>query len=220
MKQMQDAWLLDVLRRLARGIVAVVGPNCEVAVHDFSDFEHSTVVVAGNVTGRKPGAPIPDLSFLSEEITAQTPDQLNYRTKINNRNLQSSTIWIRDDRGKSIGAVCINVDYSEAVHAREIIDKLLAPTLESGGLEVSDTFARDMDELIEQSVAGFLRQEEVASLDSMNQAEKLRLIQILEERGLFKIRGAVPRVAQLLNVSRASIYNYRSNVTSNSTVDG
>ena len=44
----------------------------------------------------------------------------------------------------------------------------------------------------------------------MGYKDKLRLIQALEERGLFDIRGAVNRVADLLDVSRATIYNYRS----------
>ena len=59
---------LDLLERLAEGIVAVVGTHCEVVVHDLSDPEHSVVVVAGDVTHRKPGAPVPDLSFISGEL--------------------------------------------------------------------------------------------------------------------------------------------------------
>ncbi|NJL27059.1 MAG: hypothetical protein HC897_03830 [Thermoanaerobaculia bacterium] len=51
-----DPWLVDILRRLAEGIVAVIGPFCEVVVHDFGDLEHSVVVIAGDVTGRRPGA--------------------------------------------------------------------------------------------------------------------------------------------------------------------
>ena len=83
--------LLDLLSRLAHGIVAVVGPNCEVVVHDFNDLEHSAVIVEGNVTGRKPGAPIPDLSFISEEIQDDAEDQINYRSTKGSHSLQSST---------------------------------------------------------------------------------------------------------------------------------
>ena len=74
--------LLDILKRLAEGIVAIVGPTCEVVVHDFADLEHSVVVVAGNVTGRSTGAPVPDLFFTSEELNRETPDQINYRTRL------------------------------------------------------------------------------------------------------------------------------------------
>ena len=33
-------WVLDLLGRIARGIVAVVGSSCEVVIHDFSDLAH------------------------------------------------------------------------------------------------------------------------------------------------------------------------------------
>ncbi len=207
-----DPWLLDILKRLAEGIVAVVGPQCEVVVHDFSDPEHSVVAIAGNVTGRKPGAPVPDLSFTSGELDCNTPDQLNYHAQIGSRNLQSSTIWLRDPQGTPIGAVCINVDYSEFRQARELIDKFMAPVWDSSEFVVSDTFAKDIDDLIELSVANFLHQENIPDVETMSHEEKLNLIQIVEERGLFQIRGAANRLADLLNVSRASIYNYRSSL--------
>lgn len=207
-----DPWLLDLLKRLAEGIVAVAGPHCEVVVHDFSDIEHSVVAIAGNVTGRKLGAPVPDLSFTSEELDGDVPDQVNYHSRLGHRNLQSSTIWIRDPDNTPIGAVCINVDYSELLQVRDLLDKLTAPLCASSDLVVSDTFARDIDELIDLSVANFLHQENIPSVETMHQEDKLRLIQAAEERGLFQIRGAVNRLADLLNVSRASIYNYRSSL--------
>ncbi len=205
-----DPSILETLKRVAAGVVAVVGPHCEVVVHDFGDLEHSVVAIAGSVTGRKPGAPVPDLSFTTGELGCDTPDQLNYHSKIGPRNLQSSTIFIRDGENQPLGAVCINVDYSEHLQVRDLLEKLTTPVRESSELVVSDTFARDVDELIELAVANFLHQEEIAGVDTMSHDEKLRLIQRVEERGLFQIRGAVNRLADILNVSRASIYNYRA----------
>ena len=207
-----NPWLLDILKRLAEGIVAVVGPHCEIVIHDFGDLEHSVVAIAGNVTGRKPGAPVPDLSFTSDELDYDIADQMNYHSRLGPRNLQSSTIWIRDPQGAPIGAVCINVDYSELLQVRDLIDKLTTPPRESADLVVSDTFARDIDELIDLSVANFLHEAELPSVEVMRQEDKIRLIHVLEKRGLFQIRGAVNRVADHLNVSRASIYNYRSSL--------
>lgn len=207
-----DPVLVDMLRRLADGIVAVVGPHCEVVIHDFGDLEHSVVAIAGNVTGRKPGAPVPDLAFTSADLNCQTPDQINYCSKLGSRDLRSSTIWIRDADGRPIGAVCINVDYSDLVQVRELIEKMTGPAREAPELVVSDTFARDTDELIDAAVSAFLRQEAIPGLQAMSYEDKLRLIQAVESRGLFRIRGAVSRVADLLNVSRASVYNYRSSL--------
>ena len=212
MSHLDQPWFLDTLERLAEGIVAVVGPHCEVVVHDFCDPEHSVVLIAGDVTDRRVGAPVPDLSFISGELDRDTPDQLNYRARIGSHHLQSSTIWIRDTGGTPIGAVCINVDYSDLIHARDLLDKLATSTRNVSDLVVTDTFAKDVGDLIELSISEFLRQEDIESVEAMGYKDKLRLIQALEERGLFKIRRAVNRVADLLDVSRATIYNYRSNL--------
>jgi predicted transcriptional regulator YheO len=212
-----DPLVLDILKRMAEGIVAVVGPHCEIVVHDFGDLEHSVVAIAGNVTGRKAGAPVPDLSFTRAELGCDTPDQLNYHSKIGLRNLQSSTIFIRNANNYPIGAVCINIDYSDLLQVRDLLDKLTMPVKESADFVVSDTFAKDIDELMELAVANFLHQEGIASVEVMNHEDKLRLIQMVETRGLFQIRGAVNRIADILCVSRASIYNYRSSLKNGET---
>jgi predicted transcriptional regulator YheO len=214
-----DPSILEILKRVAEGVVAVVGPHCEVVVHDFGDLEHSVVAIAGNVTGRKPGAPVPDLSFTTGELDCDTPDPLNYHSKIGPRSLQSSTIFIRDADSRPVGAVCINVDYSEHLQVRDLLEKLTTPVRESAELVVSDTFAKDIDELIELAVANFLHQEAIAGVDTMTHDEKLRLIELVEARGLFQIRGAVNRMADILNVSRASIYNYRATLKNGDNSD-
>jgi len=52
------------LKRLAKAIHAVVGPNCEVVLHDFRAPEHSVIAIEGNLSGRKTGASLPDMHFL------------------------------------------------------------------------------------------------------------------------------------------------------------
>ena len=207
-----DPAILDILKRMAEGVVAVVGPHCEVVVYDFDDLEHAVVAVTGNVTGRKPGAPVPDLLFTSEALHQDIPDKLNYRTRLGSRNLQSSLIWIRNDVDDPVGAIGVNIDYTDLLQARDLIDKVATSTQHVADLVVSDTFAKDLDDLIGISIVEFLRQEDIPDVETMGQEDKLRLIQAVEERGLFKIRGAVNQVADLLNVSRATIYNYRSTV--------
>jgi predicted transcriptional regulator YheO len=210
MTNLEDLGLLDLLKRLAEGIVAVVGQNCEVVVHDFSNLEHSAVIVTGNVSGRGTGAPVPDLEFISSSLKADASDELNYRIKIGSRDLQSSTIWIRDNDGIPVGAVCINLDFFELNQAFNILDRVTAQTRKEPELTVEDTWAKDVDDLIKLSVVAYIRQAGISNIEAMTHRNKLQLIEKVEERGLFKIRGATSRLAEILNVSRASIYNYRS----------
>ncbi len=211
MGHLERLGLLDLLERIAQGIVAVVGPHCEVVIHDFSDLEHSAVVVAGNVSGRSPGAPVSDLEFTSDELDFDTPDKLNHRIQLESRELQSSAIWIRDNDGTPVGAVCVNIDYFELNQAYAILDRYSSSVRRNPNLAVDATLATNLDDLIKNSVSAYLHQEGISSIDAMTHEEKQRLVEVVEDRGLFKIRGAAKGLAELLNISRASIYNYRAN---------
>lgn len=209
MKSELDPLLVDHLRRLAEGIVAVIGPHCEVVIHDFADLEHSAVYIAGGLTGREPGAPVPDLDFITDGLNKETPDQINYKTTIEDKTLQSTTIWLRNSSSQIVGAVCINIDYSGLFQAQEIIDRYVQSAKHLSDLVVEDTFAKNLDHLIESAVKNFLKKENLFDIAEMNLEDKIRLVKALEKNGLFQIRGAVNKLADLLNVSRASIYNYR-----------
>jgi hypothetical protein len=45
-------------------------------------------------------------------------------------------------------------------------------------------------------------------LDEMSRAEKQQLVRYLDERGAFRLRKAVEDVAEILGVSRFTVYNY------------
>ena len=176
--------LFSVLGRIAEGVVAVIGSHCEIVIHDFSDLEHSAVAVFGEVSGRKPGAPVPDLEFITNGLDADTSDQLNYRIKIGSKDLQSSTVWIRDDEGTPIGAVCINIDYDELKQVSKTLERLIAPAKEVPSLVVQDTWAKNVDELLNLSVTAYIRQEGIPKIEDMSQQEKLMLIDGIEKKGL------------------------------------
>ncbi len=41
-----------------------------------------------------------------------------------------------------------------------------------------------------------------------NRAEKQRVVRMLDQRGAFLLRGAVDDIAEIMGVSRITIYNY------------
>jgi len=152
--------------------------------------------------------------MVEDKFAEELQDEINYRSLSSGRDFQSSTVWFRDKEGNVVGAVCINVDYSSVLRANEILEALAAPVRTGAGVVVEDTFAKDLEDLIEVAVTQYLRQEGIPSLEDMNRADKQGLIRTLEARGLFRIRGAVDQLVDLLCVSRATIYNYRSNASS------
>ena len=54
-------FLFDNVKKIAAVLVQTMGRDCEVAVHDLTKLPHSLIHIEGNITKRKPGAPITDL---------------------------------------------------------------------------------------------------------------------------------------------------------------
>jgi predicted transcriptional regulator YheO len=55
--------MLTRLIPIAEGIARTLGESCEVVIHDLRNPESSLVYIAGDVTGRKLGAPLTNLSL-------------------------------------------------------------------------------------------------------------------------------------------------------------
>lgn len=204
--------IFKMLRQMADAITKTMGRNCEVAVHDFADLTKSLVYLAGNVTGRKVGAPITDLVIKAlHRKGKKIKDRYNYKTTTRDgRSIKSSTIFIRDSAGDVIGAFCINIDTTELLNASHVIEEIVK-TVDLNAHDDRETFAATVGEtieaLFEQAVAIVGKQPA-----TMVTAEKIRLVEVLESKGAFQIKGAVDQVAILVGVSKYTIYNYLQKV--------
>lgn len=87
---------------------------------------------------------------------------------------------------------------------------MLTQMLDQGESEpASDSvtvFANDITEVIDSLVA----QEEsrrATPASGLSKAERLEVIEQLSNKGVFSVRGAAPKVATRLSISRAALYN-------------
>jgi len=196
--------IFQLLARLTRSIAAAVGSNCEVVLHDFTNPESSIVAIEnGHITGRKVGDGLDTFGY---EVLRNDPqeDVLNYRTKTRTgRSLRSSSIFLRDHTGKLLGAMCVNMDITGLLEAQQLIDSIVTP--ERSGIQ--ETFEHDVDE-----VFGLLFNEAVRArgkaVPAMDRDDKIAVISHLERKGAFLIRYSMERAAQLLNISKFTVYNY------------
>lgn len=75
-----------------------------------------------------------------------------------------------------------------------------------GGLRAqssTDEFNRGLDRLIQQ-----VEQELGGQLDELARDQKQKAARLLDERGAFRFRGAVEVVADAMDVSKVTVYNY------------
>jgi predicted transcriptional regulator YheO len=206
--------LHPVLRSLvpvAKMLAQTFGPDCEVVLHDLSRPQASRVLIENaQVTGRQVGTPIGDLVVRVLRSPRFHDDMLaNYATKAGDgRTLKSSTAIIRDEHGRAVGALCLNIDigrYAEAAAALQDLLRLEDPEApDDREVEVRDETVWDVvDRIIGQVIDSY-----GPNVETLDRNQKVEIVRFLYEKGVFLIKGGVEHVARKLGVSRFSVYNY------------
>lgn len=205
---------LEQLIPLVDGVALTFNEICEVVLHDLANPSSSLVYIRGNLTGRKIGAPATNLvlSVLKSEGN-QSKDIIGYISKTSDgKILKSSTVFIRDNSGKIIGCFCINIDITHITLLNNVLNSLCKPSFpREGDAQADERFTNDISEMTELII-----QEAVNELgkpvELMDKDEKIKIVKILENKGLFLVKGAVSRVAKALQVSKFTVYNYLEDV--------
>lgn len=205
-----EAYRLEMLKQIASALAAQFGPNCEVVVHDLSaqNTEHPIVHIEnGHVTGRRigdgPSKIVMEYILHGDE---DPKDQLAYLTRTpDGKILKSSTIYIRNSKGKVTAILSINYDISSLLMVNNAISGLITtpePTREEQ--RITTVNVNDLlDDLIEQSVA--LVGKPVAL---MNKDDKVKAIQFLSQHGAFLITKSGDKVAKYFGISKYTLYSY------------
>lgn len=201
---------LNTLRRIAKGIAAQFGSNCEVVLHEISDRSTSNSIIAlenGHVSGRKLGD---GPSGIVLERLAQDnrcpDDHLCYLTRTpDGKLLKSTSVYIPDEEGK-VGAILgINFDISALVMAQQSILGLTstAGTEEKTPARITHNVNELLDDLIEQSDK--LVGKPVAL---MTKEDKVRAIQFLNDHGALLITKSGDKIANHFGISKYTLYSY------------
>jgi predicted transcriptional regulator YheO len=174
-------------------------PNVlEVVVHDFSDLDRAIIhIVNGVVSGRTKGEAVSELNMLT-----------NYTSRsFRGQQVKSSSLAIRDDEGRLIGAFCLHFDMSQFEQFQKFLDFFINSKVHSlvGINDFGEKLA--VDEEIKHEIDGWLLQRGRFATQ-LTYKEKQLLVGHLYKKGHFNKKGAVPMVANALQLTRQSIYNY------------
>jgi predicted transcriptional regulator YheO len=204
MSPKEDKRIFDLLSRLTRTLGELLGQSTEVVLHDLRKADHSIVAIANpQLTGRKIGDTLEDLGvhlFQSHNFE----DMANYETRTKTgRVLRSCSVFVRDDDGTAIGALCVNQDVSALLKLRDWLDQALEPAKPVEDTRVDNNVEDVLSQLIEDAIRSTGRLPNEFSRD-----DKIAVISYLDARGAFLIRYSMEKVASLLGISKFSIYNY------------
>ena len=213
---------------LVKFLGQALGPHYEVVLHDLTVPEQSIIAIEnGQISNRSIGGPVTDfvLKLLKKEQQEHVPFVTNYRGKVGNGRLcRSSSFFIKDDAGKNIGILCINMDLTPYMKAREFLETEMAvdASLEkdmtaadsaAGALagQIFENFHGTSEDVITTMIQERLRQYPVKG-NRLSLAERLQIVGDLNNDGLFLLRGGIAALAERLDVSEPTVYRYLSKV--------
>lgn len=189
------------------------GPTCEVVLHDLTKPYDSTIIdIRNNHSGRKVGDSGSNLGLEVLKGTRGAGDRYNYVTMTKDQKVyRSSSIYIRDDEGKVIGALCVNLDITDSLRMENLLKQYngYSPDQKKDGEEEEseEYFANNVQDLLQHLVQQ-AQQKIGKPVAIMDKSEKILFLRWLDDRGAFLISKSSEYVCELLGISKYTFYKY------------
>ncbi|MGW3360766.1 helix-turn-helix transcriptional regulator [Streptomyces bungoensis] len=202
-----DEHLVRELEKVAVALGRMFPGLCEVVLHDLRDPRRTVRAIENNLSGRQIGDCATELG-LARIADPRYPSVVqNYPNRFpDGRPAKSTSIGIRNSAGDYIAALCLNLDVSVLSPVTLALSRLVATDtghpdepLES----LRHRNARALREAVEAGAAG-----RGGTPRSLGRDGKRELVRHLHRDGWFDSRDAAQTIADLLGVSRATVYNY------------
>lgn len=204
--------LLEDLTKVAKGICATFGSDCEVVIHDLhnNSIENSIVFIEnGHISGREvgDGPSRPVLEALKAD-PATLEDKLAYLIKTRDgKVLKCSTMYIRGDDDSIVAVLSINFDITTMQQIQSNITQLISPSDGSPEDIMPESIQNNvndlLDDLIDQSVKLVGK-----PVYDMTKEDKIKAIQFLNDSGAFLIMKSGDKVSNHFRISKYTLYSY------------
>lgn len=199
----------QLLIQFVKFIAEVVGPSAEVALHDVKKKE-IIALENGIITGRKVGAKDDAaLIRIMNELAEHNQNYVSgYRgTSANSLPLRSSNLFIRDKNGKLEYVLCVNQNIAEIERFQSFLSFFTESKEPFSNTENQST-DESVDLMTNNLIFSEIERMKHSGIDINSKDARLNILKQLDEKGVFDVRKAVPKVCELLNISQATLYNY------------
>lgn len=206
---------LNVLKTALQALGSVVPRNVEILLHDLENPERSVMaIVNGELSGRQVGSPIlaaPEQDQGFKALMQAAADQQgcdpvvlpDYPTTLKGRSLRSATAIFRDSTGQPFASLCVNTDVTGLDAAMAFLRHL--QPLGAAPATVPGDEPADMTALMAGIIQDALQR---SGQGRMTKQAKVEAVRVMQERGLFIVKGGVEKAAEALGVTRYTVYNY------------
>lgn len=210
-QHMNNQEILEQYKPLVAFIADLMGPECEVLLHDVFHPEKSVIAISnGYLSGRDIGSPLTDFAkqMIQDNRYSEKQYLANYLGSSKGRKFVSSTFFIKNE-GQIIGMLCINRDMSLITDVSNMLEAVkirfnLNP-LDEEVVEVLDDVP--VNQMLEHMVRNCIN-EYGRNAKRLTKNEKTAIVNQLKTLGAFSMKGAVGEIARQLGVSEPTIYRY------------
>ena len=183
---------------VCEAIVALLAPLAEVAVHDIR--RDRIVGIWNPISERRIG----DRSLISE--LPPYPEDARLigpypKVLADGRAITSVSVVLHNAKGVPRGLLCINFDRSPLDGTIDLLVRFAAAVED----RPPELFDRDWREQILLVVDEECRSRSLRR-DRLTREQRLELVRVLDERGLFSTRNAATHAGRALGVSRTTVY--------------
>ncbi|SKA05399.1 YheO-like PAS domain-containing protein [Selenihalanaerobacter shriftii] len=117
--------------------------------------------------------------------------------------MKSSTMLIRDENEKIVGALCINFDLTSVNIAKNFLEDISFIEEKDSKEKFPENVDRFLEIMIEKAISIVNK-----PINILSKEDKVRIVRYLHKNNVFDIKGSVKIIANHLNISKYSIYNY------------
>jgi predicted transcriptional regulator YheO len=183
---------------VCEAVVALLAPLAEVAVHDIR--RDRIVGIWNPISERRIGdrSLLAELPRYSEDARVIGPYP---KLLADGRAITSVSVVLHNARGVPRGLLCINFDRSPLDGTIDLLVRFAAPVED----RPAELFERDWREQILLVVDEECRSRSLRR-DRLTREQRLDLVRVLDERGLFATRNAAIHAGRALGVSRTTVY--------------
>ncbi len=236
--KIENQMILNQYIKITEFLGRLLGRDYEIVLHDLEDVDHSIVAIANNyISGREVGGPLTNvaLQIISDKSYMTHDFRAHYAgVSKDGKRLASSTLFIKNSRNELIGLLCVNFDnsryqeLSERLVALRHVDPYIdsnfqfnetlvnpAPVFpenfdfEAEQEEPVETFFNSPDDVTKE-FAKQAKEELGLNSDRLTADEKKHVVEKMNDKGAFLLKGAVKDAAEVLDCSQATIYRYLS----------
>jgi len=199
--------LMREFSKIAKALAETFAPICEVVLHDLTKPDHAIYQIENNLSGRSVGGPATELG-LARISNPEFPDVLvNYENKFaDGRRVKSTSIGLRDSKGRFVAALCLNIDISYLTSIASYVGKFTETTPLTVGLE--EHIGAAAQPLNPEAAVQAFAASRNKDPRSLSVDERRSILAQLAREGHFQRRGAAEQIANLMGISRSTVYYY------------